>query len=231
MPGLPQSWTDFELYMSCNLLATQRLLEATRRTGVERPFVHVSTSSVYGLRAIGDEETPLRPSSPYGVTKLAAEKLVLAYAETFGLPAVVLRYFSIYGPRQRPDMGYHRFIDALLTDQPITIFGDGSAVRTSTYVSDCVEGTLLALQRGRPGCVYNLGGRWPLTVNETIRHLAEVIGTRPKLAYASPRAGDQAETRAVIDRAHDQLGYQPQVDPQEGLRRQIEWQRRGVTSA
>lgn len=228
MPGLPQSWTAFDAYMSCNLLATQRLAEAGRQVALRR-FVHVSTSSVYGARAVGDEDSAVAPISPYGVTKLAAENLALAYAQAFGLPVTVLRYFSVFGPRQRPDMAYHRFIAALLDGRPITVFGDGSATRTSTYVADCVRGTIQALERGVDKGVYNLGGRWPITVTDAIRHLAEVIGTEPQLVYVPPRPGDQVETRAVIDKAQSQLGYEPTVTPLEGLALQVKWQRARVT--
>src|SRR6266540_2140069 len=116
MAGLARSWTDFEEYMTCNVLGTQRLLEAARLARVER-FIHASTSSVYGREALGDEDTLPRPVSPYGATKLCAERLALAYQESYGLPVVVVRYFSVYGPRQRPDMAYHLFIDRLLRDQ------------------------------------------------------------------------------------------------------------------
>ena len=120
MAGLDKSWTDFDLYQSCNLTATHRLLEAVRQTPSVKRFIYASTSSVYGRYSMGDESMPTRPISPYGVTKLAAENLCRAY-EAFDLEVVVLRYFSVFGPRQRPDMGYHRFIAALLDNQPITV--------------------------------------------------------------------------------------------------------------
>ena len=138
MPGLARSWTDIELYSSCNVVGTARLVEACRLAGVGR-FVQVSTSSVYGSDAMGDEAMPLRPASPYGVTKFAAEHLVLANVGQFDFPALILRYFSIYGPRQRPDMGYHIFSEALLDDAPIMLFGDGSQTRSNTYIDDCVQ--------------------------------------------------------------------------------------------
>src|SRR4051812_15615406 len=122
MPGLPRSWTDFDLYESCNVTATQRLLAAAGRVRTLHRFVYASTSSVYGRYASGDETLPARPISPYGVTKLAAEQLCRAHAEELGLPLVVLRYFSVYGPGQRPDMGYHRFVEALLAGQPVTVY-------------------------------------------------------------------------------------------------------------
>ena len=138
MPGLPRSWQDFEGYLGCNVLAVARLLEACRAAGVQR-FLHASTSSVYGLEAVGDESMPVRPISPYGVTKLAAEHLLQAHVATFGFPAVIVRYFSIFGPRQRPDMAYHRFIEAMLDGRPITVFGDGEQARSNTFVTDAVR--------------------------------------------------------------------------------------------
>ena len=145
--GLAPSWADLDLYASCNLVGLGRLIEAARGAAVKR-FVQVSTSSVYGIDAVGGETRPLRPASPYGVTKLAAEQLVLAHVDAFGLPATILRYFSIYGPRQRPDMAYHKFIEAMLDGRPITIFGDGEQTRSNTYVDDCVEATVRASTAG-----------------------------------------------------------------------------------
>ncbi len=157
MPGLVKSWTDFDGYNSCNVVATQRLLEALRQAPRLRRLVHVSTSSVYGRFAAGDETMPTIPVSPYGVTKLAAEHLCRAYADAYRLPVVILRYFSVYGPRQRPDMGYHIFMDALLHDRPITVYGDGRQERGNTYVADAVEAAVVALG-APPGEVFNGGG-------------------------------------------------------------------------
>jgi nucleoside-diphosphate-sugar epimerase len=147
MPGLVRSWSDFDLYTTCNVQATQRLLEAVRQTAPRLGrFLYISTSSVYGRFASGDESLPLKPISPYGVTKLAAEQLCRAFEESHGLPLVVLRYFSVYGPRQRPDMGYNIFIRALLKGEPITVNGDGQQVRGNTYISDCVDVTIRAAE-------------------------------------------------------------------------------------
>ena len=224
MPGLPRSWSDFELYMTCNLLATQRLLEAARAAAVER-FLHISTSSVYGSEAVGDESLPVQPTSPYGVTKLAAEHLVLAWTRAFDFPATIVRYFSIYGPRQRPDMAYNIFTRAMLAGEPITVFGDGEQTRSNTYISDCVQGTLLALRGGNTGAIYNIGGGASLTLNRAIELLAQAAGVEPRIEHAAPRLGDQRHTAADTSKARATFGYEPLVLPEEGLRRQVEWQR------
>jgi nucleoside-diphosphate-sugar epimerase len=146
MAGLMRSWTDLELYTSCNILATNRLIEAARLAGVKR-FVLASTSSVYGTEAVGDEDMALEPSSPYGITKLAAEKLVLAHVAQHGLPGTIIRYFSIYGPRQRPDMAYHRFIEAMLDRRPITVYGDGEQTRSSASIVPLTASSMYVLER------------------------------------------------------------------------------------
>lgn len=226
MPGLPRSWTQFEEYNGCNLLAVQRLIEACRSAGVRR-FVQVSTSSVYGQDAVGDERRPTRPVSPYGVTKLAAEQLIQAYVSEFGFPATILRYFSIYGPRQRPDMAYNVFIRLLAEGKPITIYGDGSQSRSNTYVSDAVRGTIQALHEAQIGEVYNIGGGQVVTLLEAIQIIAEALGVIPELVFQDRRAGDQLHTEADYSKASAAFGYAPVVSPEEGLAAQVAWQRAG----
>lgn len=232
MAGLMRSWSDLELYVSCNLLATSRLIDAALRARTAR-FVLASTSSVYGREAIGDEDRPLEPSSPYGITKLACEKLVLAHVATSSLPATIIRYFSIYGPRQRPDMAYHRFIEAMLDDEPITVFGDGEQTRSNTYITDAVDGTIRALERGSIGGIYNIGGGRTISLNEAITVIARHLDSAPRIDRRPPRPGDQRHTSADIGRARAALDYEPATDPDTGLLRQVEWQRelRGVTPA
>lgn len=222
MPGLVRSWVDIDAYTSCNVVAVQRLCEAAVRVGLPR-LVHVSTSSVYGTDAVGDESTPTRPVSPYGVTKLAAEHLVSAYRSQFGLPAVILRYFSIYGPRQRPEMAYAAFTEALIDGRPFTVHGDGRQSRSNTYVSDCVAGTVAALDRGATGEIYNIGGGEEITLLDALAVIADELGVEPRVDFGPARPGDQRRTVADVSKARAALGYEPAVGPDDGLRRQVAW--------
>jgi nucleoside-diphosphate-sugar epimerase len=224
MPGLPRSWTDFDLYEGCNVTATQRLLEASRGSTRLKRFIYASTSSVYGRYGSGDETLPTRPISPYGVTKLAAENLCRSYFEEQGLPLVVLRYFSVYGPRQRPDMGYHKFVTALLAGQPITVFGDGQQVRGNTYVADCVEATALSMN-AMPGETFNVGGGEAIALADVIRKLESLTGRRAEIIRQPSRSGDQRSTFADTSKLTRHLGWMPKVSLDEGLARQVEWQR------
>jgi nucleoside-diphosphate-sugar epimerase len=223
MPGLTRSWTDFDLYESCNLTGTQRLLEVARRSPKLRRFLYASTSSVYGRYGSGDETLPTRPISPYGVTKLAAENLCRAYADECGLPLVVLRYFSVYGPRQRPDMGYHRFIEALLQGQPVVVYGDGLQARGNTYVEDCVQATVAALA-APVGEVYNLGGGETANVWEILGKLEKIVGRGAAVRREPGRPGDQRFTGADTTKLERHLGWRPRVGLDEGLARQVAWQ-------
>jgi nucleoside-diphosphate-sugar epimerase len=224
MPGLARSWIDFNLYQSCNLTATQRLLEAARQANQLHRLVYVSTSSVYGRFGSGDEMLPTRPISPYGATKLAAEHLCRAYAEEHGVPVVVLRYFSVYGPRQRPDMGYARFIQAMLAGQPVFVYGDGQQVRGNTYIADCVAATVAALEAPAHE-VYNVGGGETASVWDILRRLEQEIGCQAQVVREPARPGDQRYTLADTSRIQRHLGWQPCVGLEEGLARQVAWQR------
>jgi nucleoside-diphosphate-sugar epimerase len=227
MGGLRRSWEAFEEYESCNIRATHRLIVAALAAGVGH-LVHASTSSVYGRNSEGDEEAPLRPDSPYGVTKLAAENLVLAYHRNFGLPVTVLRYFSIYGPRQRPDMGYYLFIDRVLRGEPITIFGDGKQSRGNTYVDDCVAATMAAVAHGASGEIFNVGGGEVVSALEAVALIGELVGVEPRLEYGPARAGEQRRARADTRKIEGFLGWRPQVGIREGLSRQVAWQSEGI---
>jgi len=224
MPGLLRSWTWFDEYMTCNVQATQRLLEALRVTGVEH-LIHVSTSSVYGRDSSGDETRPTRPFSPYGVTKLAAENLVVAYAANYAVPYTVLRYFSIYGPRQRPDMGYHIFIERLLRGEPVTVFGDGSQTRGNTYVDDCVDATVAAFRHGPTGEAFNIGGGETISAIDALRLVERLTGREARIEYGPSRPGEQVRALADTTKARATLGWEPRHSVEDGLRAQIEWQR------
>jgi UDP-glucuronate 4-epimerase len=221
-PGLTRSWTELEAYVSCNVLAMARLIDGCRRQGVRR-FVQASTSSVYGEFAVGDEQQLTHPISPYGMSKLAAESLLLAHVHAHGFPALILRYFSIYGPRQRPDMAYHIFIEALRRDEPVTVFDDGHQSRSNTHVSDCVAGTIAAADRGEVGEVYNIGGGVPIELGEALDVIASALGRTPAITYATARPGDQRATWADTAKAREAFGYEPKVHPMDGLRDQVRW--------
>jgi nucleoside-diphosphate-sugar epimerase len=223
MPGLPRSWTQFDLYESCNLTATHRLIEAAHGTSTLKRFVYVSTSSVYGRYGSGDETLPTRPISPYGVTKLAGEHLCRAFAEERGLPLVTLRYFSVYGPRQRPDMGYHKFIEALLAGEPVTVFGDGQQMRGNTFIDDCVAATVAVLDAPL-GETYNVGGGEVASVWDILRKLETITGRKVIVQSAPARPGDQRHTCADTGKLMRHLGWEPRVGLEEGLARQVEWQ-------
>lgn len=224
MPGLVKSWTDFDGYWTCNVLATQRLLEAVRTSKTLKRFLYGSTSSVYGKYASGDETLPTRPVSPYGVTKLAGEHLCRAHAENFGLPLIVVRFFSVYGPRQRPDMAYHKFIRALLRDEPITLCGDGHQMRGNTYIDDCVEATLQAME-APIGETFNIGGADPVSVWDVLHKLEAIAGRKFRILREPERPGDQRQTFADTGKLTRHRGWKPKVGIDEGLARQWEWQK------
>lgn len=227
MAGLVKSWTHFDLYNLHNITATQRLLEAAKGSLHLNRFIYASTSSVYGRFASGDESLPLRPSSPYGITKLAAENLCRVYADEFAVPAVVLRYFSVYGPRQRPDMGYHKFIQCVLDGQPIALTGDGSQVRGNTYISDCVAATVAAVN-AVPGETFNVGGGELVSVMDVIRRIERITGLTAKVQRMPERKGDQKYTGADVSKLTRHTGWTPKVGIDEGLTRQIAWQSQPV---
>jgi nucleoside-diphosphate-sugar epimerase len=225
MPGLVRSWSDFDLYQSCNLVATQRLLEAVRTAAPRlQRFLLVSTSSVYGRFASGDETLPTQPISPYGVTKLAAEHLARAYASNYGLPLVTLRYFSVYGPRQRPDMGYFQFIRAILQNEPVVVTGDGHQTRSNTFVHDCVAATIAAT-KAPVGEIYNVGGGETASVWDILDRLAKLTGLSPQIERRPARLGDQRHTQADTAKLDSHLGWKPRTSLDEGLAAQVQWQK------
>lgn len=226
--GVRSSWGgSFHVYSTINVEATQRLLEACRRRLPSlRRFVYASSSSVYGdaLRYPTAEDDPKLPVSPYGVTKLAGELLVRLYAVQYGLPATSLRYFTVYGPRQRPDMGFHRFLAAILGGREIAIYGDGTQTRDFTFVADAVEANLLALGGGsEPGEAFNIGGGSRVNLLDVLRIMGEVTGRDVRVRHESPSPGDVRHTAAATDRAREKLGYRPRVALREGIERMHAW--------
>jgi UDP-glucuronate 4-epimerase len=223
MPGLMKSWTDFNVYSSCNINVVENLARASINNDVKH-FIQVSTSSVYGVSAIGDENSALQPVSPYGVTKMAAEELIKTYKRTFDLNFTILRYFSVYGPGQRPDMAYNKIIKAILNKQQIEIFGDGNQTRTNTYIDDCVEATYSAIMQVAQNETINISGENSYSLNQVIKLIEEIVNDKAEVVYKKPRPGDQKETKGNIAKAKLLLNYSPKIDLIEGLRKQIEWQ-------
>jgi nucleoside-diphosphate-sugar epimerase len=224
-PGVRGSWgTGFATYTRHNLVATQRLLEAM--VGRPVPTVAASSSSVYGDndgRPLA-EDAPLRPVSPYGLTKAATEQLVDVYRRGYGLPVVCLRYFTVFGPRQRPDMAFQRFVDALEGDRPLHIFGDGHQSRDFTYVDDVVAATIAAL--GAPSPVYNVGGGTPTSLNGAVALLQQLTGQQGQVIHRQTARGDVNRTWADTSRLRDEVGWRPRTTLADGLSAQIAEYRR-----
>ncbi len=227
-PGVRASWgSSFEPYLRLNVLMTQRLLEAAQGSKRLRRFVFASSSSVYGdaPELPASERTLPRPVSPYGVTKLAAEHLCTLYGK-LRVPTVSLRYFTVYGPRQRPDMAFTGFVSALLAGREISVNGDGEQTRDFTYVGDIVDANLAAVDPERviePGAVYNLGGGSRVTINEVIRLLEAATGRVARVRYDSAQPGEARHTFADCSAAKRDLGFQPRCSLVDGLRAQVDW--------
>lgn len=227
VPGVRNSWgKNFEEYVRNNIMATQVLLEAAKDCELQK-FVFASSSSVYGLTLGNTSETIIpRPISPYGVTKLASEQLCHLYASNYGVPTISLRYFTVYGPGQRPDMAFHKFILSILKNEPILLYGDGLQTRDFTYVEDVVEANLLALNIPGDGGMYNIGGRSPIILLDVIEQIARMTGTEPKMSYIDKQAGDPPHTWANIQKAEQILGYFPKYTLAEGLAHEIDFIRK-----
>ncbi len=223
--GVRKSWgKDFQVYTVNNIEATQVLLEACVGSGIER-LVYASSSSVYG----DDTPLPMRetavpaPLSPYGVTKLAAEHLCHLYHANHGVPCVSLRYFTVYGPRQRPDMAFHKFLRAAILGEPIGLYGDGEQTRDFTFVADAVAATAAAGTCGVPGRVYNIGGGSRVSVNQALDIIGRVAGRPLDVTREPKQQGDMRDTYADTSRARADLGFAPSVTIEEGLRAEFDW--------
>jgi len=223
--GVRKSWgSNFRVYTVNNVESTQILLEACAGRPIER-LVYASSSSVYG----DDVPLPMRedarpqPVSPYGVTKLSAEQLCHLYYVNHSVPAVALRYFTVYGPRQRPDMGFHRFFTAVMAGQPVPQFGDGRQTRDFTYVADAVTATLAAATRGKPGGVYNIGGGSRVELLDVFELIRRVTRRPVKAERVEAQRGDMRDTYADTTRARADFGFAPTMTLEHGLRAQFDW--------
>ncbi|MBI4887889.1 MAG: NAD-dependent epimerase/dehydratase family protein [Acidobacteria bacterium] len=224
-PGVRKSWgRDFRVYTANNVEATQILLEACAGKPIER-LVYASSSSIYGDTAAMPmhEDARPQPVSPYGVTKLAAEQLCHLYHVTHRVPAVALRYFTVYGPRQRPDMAFARFFSAVRRGEPVTMFGDGRQTRDYTFVADAVSATMAAATRGTPGGVYNIGGGSRVELLNVFELIGQVTGRPLRIERLEAQRGDMHDTCADTTRARTDLAFAPTVTLDEGLRAQYEW--------
>ncbi len=227
-PGVRASWGEnFQAYTHSNVLANQRLLELCKELELQK-FVYASSSSVYGdVSALPMHEELLpRPVSPYGVTKLAAEHLCYLYWKNYGIPVVSLRYFTVYGPRQRPDMAFHRFAKALYSGDEIQLYGDGTQTRDFTFVDDVVAATLRSAECDAVGEVMNVGGGSRVQLIHALEILAELSGRKPRIRRLERQRGDVKDTLADIGRAKRLLGWEPRVRLEEGLSRFIQWYER-----
>ena len=232
--GVRASWGgQFGDYLDRNVQATQRLLEACKDPSVAEGlvrFVYSSSSSIYGDRTdlpVSEAALP-QPFSPYGVTKLAAEHLCVLYGANFGVPTSSLRYFTVYGPRQRPDMAFRKFLEAALDGKPWLVYGDGSQTRDFTFVADAVRANLLAVGAPNPWAVYNVGGGACITLTEALEMMRDYLGEEapdlvPTIDYQNRVEGDVRDTWADPSHIHDELGYKAAVPFAEGLRREVAW--------
>lgn len=223
--GVRASWgTKFDEYVRNNILGTQLLLEASKNSGLKK-FIYASSSSVYGdaEELPVNENSQTNPISPYGVSKLAGEHLASLYYKAYGVPTVSLRYFTVYGPGQRPDMAFQKFIRAVMLGEEIEIYGAGEQTRDFTYVDDAVEANIGAFSDGVDGKVYNVGGGSRIELIECIRIIEEVSGKKANLNFVETQKGDALHTYADVTKAINDFGYSPKVSIRDGIARQYEW--------
>ncbi|MDE1840485.1 MAG: NAD-dependent epimerase/dehydratase family protein [Thaumarchaeota archaeon] len=224
-PGVRSSWgKEFDTYVKDNIQVTQRILEIAKDVKTLEKIVMASSSSIYGNQpGKMSEDTLPRPVSPYGVTKLASENLGFVYAQNFNLPVTSLRYFTVYGPRQRPDMAFTRFIRANLEGSKITIYGNGSQSRDFTFVSDIVDANILVSESKIHGNALNIGGGSVHTIKEVIKMIENTTGVESKIVFEPPQKGDVLKTESNIEKASKILRYKPNIMLKKGLIEQVNW--------
>jgi nucleoside-diphosphate-sugar epimerase len=224
-PGISTA-TPFEVYLRNNVVATYKILEYLKKIPTLKGFIHASTSSIYGAYANGPEESEPKPTSHYGVTKLAAEQLAMSYFRESGLPVSVLRFFSVYGERERPEKLYHKLIRAIYNNEDFTIYeGARDHIRSYTYISDIIDGCILVMENFEKakGEIFNLGNDQTMTTGEGIDIIQNLIGKSARFVNLPKRVGDQKETAANIDKMRKLFGYSPKVKLEDGLARQVDW--------
>ena len=228
-PGVRTSWgNNFEKYSINNILVTQRLLEQAKISKSLKKIVFASSSSVYGNQngKMNEDKTKTKPVSPYGVSKLAAEHLVKAYVENFNLPVIMLRYFTVYGPKQRPDMAIMKFVIKSILKRPITIYGDGTQKRDFTFIDDIVNATISSINVSKPGEIINIGGGEVISIRKVISILENISEYKPKILYKPFSNGDVLRTEADISKAKKLLGFKPKTSLRDGLYLEYEYVQR-----
>ena len=228
-PGVRTSWgKGFENYSINNILVTQKLLEQAKISKSLKKIVIASSSSVYGNQngKMNEDKTKTKPVSPYGVSKLAAEHLVKAYVENFNLPVIMLRYFTVYGPKQRPDMAIMKFVIKSILKRPITIYGDGTQKRDFTFIDDIVNATISSINVSKPGEIINIGGGEVISIRKVISILENISEYKPKILYKPFSNGDVLRTEADISKAKKLLGFKPKTSLRDGLYLEYEYVQR-----
>ena len=225
-PGVRKSWgKDFDIYNQNNIVITQKILESLKNNSILKKFVIASSSSVYGtqLGMMNEEESLTRPVSPYGVTKLAAENLTNLYHQNYGIPTIALRYFTVYGPRQRPDMAFTRFLYSIIKNKEFSIYGDGEQTRDFTYIDDIVSGTINAATSNSVGEILNLGGGSVIPLKKIIEIIKDMTGKDLKIKFGNEQKGDVKHTNADISKSKNLIDYKPKTDIKTGLKLQFDY--------
>ncbi len=230
--GVRKSWGDnFSVYLKNNIEATQKLLEVAKNLNLKK-FIYASSSSVYGNcpDLPMSETSPLHPFSPYGVTKLAAENLCLLYCKNYGVPSISLRFFTVYGPGQRPDMAFHKFFKAMAKDKQIPVYGDGNQTRDFTYIDDVIDANFASLKKGKVGEIYNIGGGTRKKLKDIFPLLENICQKQVRLVRKEKQKGDVPHTFANIEKARKDLNYSPQIKLRDGLKEEWLWTKKLYSS-